>query len=214
MSLESCLQRQDIWRGQKKISAPGLALTTGFAILDHHLPNGGWPLGALTEILVKDVTYSPLWLVLPALAALAPQRSWQAWVTPPTLPYPLGLSQGGLDLSKILLVRPTDRGDTLWSTEQSLRSRACSAVLCWPNALHRTATRRLQLAAEHGGTLGICFQNHTAADSHSMAALRLYCRSTACGLEIDLIKCRGGPLYQGLTIQRPADSDAITGSDS
>ncbi|MDE0977972.1 MAG: hypothetical protein OR999_11920, partial [Arenicellales bacterium] len=61
MSLESCLQRRDIWRGSK-ISAPGRTIATGFAMLDQHLPDAGWPVGTLTEILVEDVTYSPLWL--------------------------------------------------------------------------------------------------------------------------------------------------------
>ena len=201
MSLESCLRRRDIWRGSK-IPVSGCAIATGFAVLDQHLPDGGWPLGVLTEILVEDVVCSPLWLLLPALATLAPQRPWQAWITPPAIPYAPGLHQSGLDLSKILLIRAADRTDAVWSAEQSLRSRACSAVLCWSGKLQRTATRRLQLAAEHGQALGICFQNRHGADSHSMAALRLYCRQTANGIYIDIIKCRGGPLHQGLLVHR------------
>jgi len=201
MSLESCLQRRDIWRGSK-ISAPGRTIATGFAMLDQHLPDGGWPVGTLTEILVEDVTYSPLWLLLPALTTLAPQRPWQAWVTPPAIPYAPGLHQNGLDLSKILLIRAAGSTDVLWSAEQSLRSRACSAVLFWSDKLQRAATRRLQLAAEHGQTLGICFQNRYGANSYSMAALRLHCQHTANGVYIDIIKCRGGPLRQGLLVQR------------
>jgi hypothetical protein len=201
VNLESCLQRRDIWRGSK-ISAPGRTIATGFAVLDQHLPDGGWPVGTLTEILVEDVTYSPLWLLLPALITLAPQRPWQAWIRPPAIPYAPGLHQNGLDLSKILLIRPTRHTDVLWSAEQSLRSRACSAVLFWSDKLQRAATRRLQLAAEHGQTLGICFQNHHGTNSHSMASLRLHCRHTANGVYIDIIKCRGGPLHQGLLVQR------------
>ena len=61
MSLESCLQRRDIWRG-KKAAPSGDAVATGFAALDQHLPNGGWPQHALTEILVEDIHYEPFLL--------------------------------------------------------------------------------------------------------------------------------------------------------
>ena len=203
MNLESCLKRRDIWRG-KKTTRSGDTVATGFSVLDRHLPGGGWPQHALTEILVENITYSPLWLLMPALGEIMSTRPWQIWITPPAIPYPPGLSQNGLDLSKILMITATDRSDTLWSAEQALRSRACSAVLCWPGKLHQSATRRLQLAAEHGGGLGICFQNESALHTHSMATLKLHCRNTDDGLRIDLIKCRGGPLHQNLTVKHPS----------
>jgi len=205
MSLESCLKRRDIWRG-RKAARPEDAVATGFAVLDRHLPGGGWPQYALTEILVEDITYSPLWLLMPALGEVMPSRPWQVWIAPPTIPYPPGLSQNSLELSKILLISTTDRADILWSAEQALRSRACSAVLCWPGRLHQSATRRLQLAAEYGGGLGICFQDESALNTHSMAALKLHCRNTGDGVRIDLIKCRGGPLRQNLVVQHPSSS--------
>ena len=202
MSLESCLQRRDIWRGKKAVQS-GDAVATGFAALDQHLPNGGWPQHALTEILIEDIAYSPLWLLMPALGRIISSRPWQIWIAPPAIPYPPGLSQHGLDLSKILLINTSDPADILWSAEQALRSRACSAVLCWPGRLRQSATRRLQLAAEQGGGLGICFQNESALNTHSMAALKLHCRNTDDGLCIDLIKCRGGPLHQNLMVTHP-----------
>lgn len=209
MSLESCLQRRDIWRGKKAAQAGG-AVATGFAALDQHLPGGGWPQHALTEILIEDIAYSPLWLLMPALGKIMSSRPWQIWIAPPAIPYPPGLSQHGLDLSKILLINTSDPTDILWSTEQALRSLACSAVLCWPGRLHQSATRRLQLAAEYGGGLGICFQNERALNTHSMAALKLHCRNTDDGLCIDLIKCRGGPLHQNLMVAHPSSRPAST----
>ena len=92
MSLESCLQRRDIWRGKKAAQAGG-AVATGFAALDQHLPGGGWPQYALTEILIEDIAYSPLWLLMPALGKIMSSRPWQVWIAPPAIPYPPGLSQ-------------------------------------------------------------------------------------------------------------------------
>jgi cell division inhibitor SulA len=56
-------------------------------------------------------------------------------INPPALPYPPGLDQSGIDLSKTLLIETKDHAEILWSAEQALRSRACSAVICWPSKL-------------------------------------------------------------------------------
>lgn len=209
MTLESCLRRQDIWRS-RKISKSSDAVATGFEALDHRLPGGGWPKGALTEILVENVIRSPLWLILPMLAALTTLRSWQAWINPPALPYPPGLDQSGIDLSKTLLIETKDHAEILWSAEQALRSRACSAVICWPSKLTQTEMRRLQLAAEGGDTLGIFFRNETALRQHSMATLRMRCYELPNGMEIDFLKCRGGPLHQNISIHRLRGNTSVT----
>jgi cell division inhibitor SulA/protein ImuA len=164
----------------------------------------------LTEILVENVIRSPLWLILPMLAALTTLRSWQAWINPPALPYPPGLDQSGIDLSKTLLIETKDHAEILWSAEQALRSRACSAVICWPSKLTQTEMRRLQLAAEGGDTLGICFRNETALRQHSMATLRMRCYELPNGMEIDFLKCRGGPLHQNISIHRLRGNTSVT----
>ncbi len=68
-ALEDLLQQARIWRG----TAPGWAaptVPTGFANLDAELPGGGWPSGALTEILGSCEGIGELGLLLPALARL------------------------------------------------------------------------------------------------------------------------------------------------
>ena len=44
-------RRADIWRGGRPASPAPAAIPTGFPALDAALPGGGWPLGALTEVL-------------------------------------------------------------------------------------------------------------------------------------------------------------------
>ncbi|MEK9941100.1 MAG: translesion DNA synthesis-associated protein ImuA [Gammaproteobacteria bacterium] len=209
MNLDACLQRQDIWRGKKALPADS-AVATGFAALDNCLPGKGWPRGALTEILVENIKRSPLWLILPALSRVLNSRPWQAWIAPPALPYPPGLTHSGLDVSKIIIIEPENQADILWSAEQSLRSNACSAVIFWSDHLKAAPMRRLQLAAESGNTLGICFQGDEALRHHSLATLRIRCKETASGLNIDLLKCRGGPLCQNISIAPDSSTSDVS----
>ena len=106
MTLALCLERTDIWRGSQSAVTTDAVVPSGFDELDSHLPGGGWPLGALTEILVEDIADSPLWLVMPALRALRRQGYWQAWIKPPNIPFAPALVESGIDLSKMLIIRP------------------------------------------------------------------------------------------------------------
>ncbi len=86
-SLDSVLQHPGIWRGNQLAQTGEDVLPTGFAELDELLPGGGWPRGALTEILAEREGIGELRLLLPALARVSEQSRWQAWVAPPHLPY-------------------------------------------------------------------------------------------------------------------------------
>src|SRR5690606_3469001 len=55
----------------------------------------------------------------------------------------------------ILLVHPSTQKDEIWAIHQSLRCRGVGAVVCWPHTLHDRVFRSLQLAAEHGGAIGL-----------------------------------------------------------
>ena len=153
MNLDTVLQRADVWRGGR-LGATADAVASGFAELDTVLPGGGWPRGALTEILMPQHGIGALRLLVPALARLSRDERWVCWVAPPYIPYAPALVGAGIDLSRVLLVHPGAQQDGLWAVEQSLRSGTCSAVLAWPTLDDRTALRRLQLAAEAGDALG------------------------------------------------------------
>src|SRR5471032_44962 len=80
-------QHPGIWRGSELVrtACPGIA--TGFAALDVELPGGGWPCAALTEILPQHEGIGELRILGPALAQLAAQGKFIAWIAPPYLPY-------------------------------------------------------------------------------------------------------------------------------
>ena len=192
MNLDTVLQRADVWRGGRP-SATVDAVASGFAELDTVLPGGGWPRGALTEILMPQHGIGALRLLVPALARLSRDERWICWVAPPYIPYAPALVGAGIDLSRVLLVHPGAQQDGLWAVEQSLRSGTCSAVLAWPTLDDRTALRRLQLAAEAGDALGFLFRPGRLAQRPSPAALRIQLQpEPGNGLSVAILKRRGG----------------------
>jgi cell division inhibitor SulA/protein ImuA len=125
-ALEQLRRHPAMWRRE---APPADALSTGFPALDEVLPDAGWPMGALTEILVPRAGAGELRLVLPALAELGTRGRWLAWVGPPHVPYAPALAARGIALSRILWVRGDNPAQQLWSAEQALRSGVCGAVL-------------------------------------------------------------------------------------
>lgn len=190
MSLEQLInKRQDLWRGRAASPATPRGVPTGFTILDTRLPWGGWPPGALSEILERRPG-DAFALVLPALARLSSEARWLLLISPPLLPYAPALAACGLDLSRLALVEAGE--EAAWAAEQGLRSGACSAVLAWGGRWKTSALRRLQLAAEAGGGIALLFRGESAAREHSPAALRLQVRPSMAGAEVRVLKQRGG----------------------
>lgn len=210
MSFDFSQIRKDTWRGTSGFTNT-LSLPTGYPQLDQCLPGGGWPLGALTEILVENTAETPLWLITPALVTLNHEQRWQAWVAPTGIPYAPALANAGINLSKMLLIHPPARNDLLWTIEQSLGSSICSAVLSWPQRLRGTASRRLQLAAERGRSWGLCFCLCSYAQYQTMAALRLLFRPNRRGAEVTILKCRGGRPMKNLQLIREVGLSGYSG---
>lgn len=184
-----------VWRGRLHAAQPALA--TGFAPLDAALPGGGWPLGALTEVL-GDQPGLGLDLLLPALRRYTGQGRCTALVTPPFLPYPQAFLSEGVVPARLLWVRSEEAADALWAAEQLTRSGAVPLVAVWSAQGGETVLRRLQLAAEEAGSLCVLFRPLAARRQSSPAALRLVAVSTAQGLSLEVIKNRGGRSGQRL----------------
>ena len=191
MSLESLLQRPDIWRGREQsLSLPTLA--TGHPALDKALPGGGWPLGALTELLAERAGIGELQILLPSLARLSREGRWLVWVAPPSLPSAPALAAHGIALGQVLWVKPAADKVGLWAMEQALRSPGTGAVLGWPGRrVEERQLRRLQLAAEEAGNLGFLFRTTDRAGQASPAGLRLRLEPGNNGIQVQILKCRG-----------------------
>jgi hypothetical protein len=208
--LDELLHHPSVWRASSAEGAPK-TLPTGFRRLDERLPGGGWPLDTLIELLLPAHGVGELNLLVPALQELGNgvpgPRRWIAWIEPPHLPYAPALAGAGLDPARMLIVQPRGRGvgpaprgtqpgaapdPALWAMEQALRSGACAAALGWADAADSNSLRRLKLAAEEGGSLGILFRPQRRAGEPSPASLRLLLEPRGRSLDVLVLKSRGG----------------------
>ncbi|MDA8128854.1 MAG: translesion DNA synthesis-associated protein ImuA [Betaproteobacteria bacterium] len=202
-ALESVLQYPGIWRGNQRAQTAEGALPTGYAALDDLLPGGGWPLGALTEVLLSRQGIGELRLLMPTLARLSEADGWLAWVAPPYVPYAAALAAAGVNLERLVVAKPQSEADAWWTAEQALRSGACGALLAWLRAADERRMRRMQLAAETGHSWGVLFRHARAAQDRSPAALRLLLEPAVDGLAVTILKRRGGPVSKPVVVGVP-----------
>ena len=96
------------------------------------------------------------------------------------LAWPPGLARFGLTPAKLVLARTSRWSDALWAMEEALRCPAVSgALLALPpgqttghHPLDLTVTRRLQLAAEAGGALGLLLRSDVGSVAPSATTTR------------------------------------------
>jgi len=210
-----------IWRGRGNPAAVRASIPTGFPELDRSLPGGGWPVGAITEVLVDGYGIGELGLLMPALAALtkddpAQHKKWVAWIAPPFVPYAPALQQHGVNVDRLLMIHPTSGNKSrLWAIEQAVRSGSSVGVLAWiadagtdarsramqAAVIEDVILRRLQLAAEDQGCWLLLFRPASARLQRSPAALRILLSKVqspahpalpVTATRVEIIKCRGG----------------------
>jgi hypothetical protein len=211
-SLEAVLHRYPVWRGGGVAQSPVRSEPSGHAALDRELPGGGWPAGALTEILCASHGIGELQLVLPALAALSRAQGRIAWLAPPHLPYAPALAAAGLRLEFLTVVRAPGRRDALWAAEQVLRAGASRALLMWLPRSGSGELRRLALAAESSAALVLLFRPLPAVQESSPAPLRLALAPDGGQLAVHILKRRGAQLAAPLRIPIPRPVHAVGGA--
>ncbi len=197
-SLQAVLNRPDIWSGDRLARAED-SIASGFPELDALLPGGGWPRGALTEVIIEREGIGELRLLIPALAKLTREDGCIAFVAPPYLPYAPALKSAGIKLPHFLLVRARSPKEQLWAAEQALRSGCFGAVLFWFN--HAQDLRRLQLATEAGKSLSVIFRALTRQPSYAALRLALAPAPAKDLTRVEILKRRGGqvpPLFLNL----------------
>jgi protein ImuA len=206
-----------VWRADQLARHGAAVWPSGFAALDAQLPGGGWPAGALTELLLPHPGVGELRLLAPLLAALQRQGQGAIWFDPPAEPCAWALLALGLDPARMVLVRRRDglaaspgarqlpAADTLWALEQALRSGQAGAVLAWlPARLPPQALRRLQLAAQAHEGAAFLLRDAALRAQPSPVPLRLLLASAGADrLQLQLLKRRGPPAAQPLVLALP-----------
>jgi len=203
-----------LWRGTRNTRTRTLA--SGHAPLDAALPGGGWPVGALIELLHAQAGIGELRLILPALQALQRDHRRIVFIRPPHQPYAPALACARLSLELLLFIDAPDDAQGRWAAEQALRSGAAGAVLLWSETTEDRNLRRLQLAAETGQALAFLYRSPAVLRQPSPAALRLVLEPdetddelSETTLRVQIVKARGGHRSQmriALSVMRPGSS--------
>jgi hypothetical protein len=200
-SLDCILADARVWRLKDASAAPPRPVwSTGCSSLDARLPGGGWPTASLIEVLLDDTGLGEVQLFLPALVESQRRTGqggtddvpWLVWIAPPHEPYAPALAQQGIELTRLLVVRPATAIEALWAAEQALGSGVCAAVLLWLKGTDDRWLRRLKLAAEAGGALGVLFRPERHRFESSPASLRLVITKGEHATRLDLLKVQGG----------------------
>ena len=116
----------------------------------------GLALGALHEVAAADFRAIPgAWGFLLALMTCIERQGVVVWPLVSGafgIPYAPGLKSFGLDPRNFLIVRCRRERDAAWAMEEALRIGAGAVVGMRTRDMDLTASRRLQLAAQHSGT--------------------------------------------------------------
>ena len=187
--LLEALQDRRLFRAGQPLARGQGATPSGFAELDDALPWGGFPRGALTEILLPAPGMGEVELIAAAWQRIGAQERL-VFVAPPCVPYAPALRATGLPLARLAWVE-APLAQAPWAAEQCLRAGCVGAVALWFNGGEDRSLRRLQLAAEEGGCHGFVFRPLRHAANPSPSALRLQLEASPGALRLRVLKCRG-----------------------
>lgn len=193
-----------VWRGDALGQTVGTTWPSGFDVLDAALPGGGWPGGALTELLLPQAGTLEFRLLGPLLGRIAAGGARLVLVGPPRPPHAPGLLPHGIGTDALVWVQADTVAERLWATEQLLKAGSCGAVLAWLPQARPDQLRRLQVHAAASTAPALLCRPAVAARESSAAPLRLLAHAgPGWTLQVDLLKRKGPPLDRTLTLFAP-----------
>lgn len=200
-----------LWRGNQLGGPVAEVVSTGFAALDAELPGGGWPCGALTEVLVRQFSVVELRLLSNVIASQTALGRSVALIGPSLTPHAPGLRHDRIDERHLVWIDVDTPRDRLWATEQLVKAGSFGAVIAWLPLVRAEQIRRLQvLAGRCKGPVFLCRPEVVAQDS-SAAPLRILVRlDTDWQIAVAVLKRKGVPLEQTLHLtSMPGGLDKI-----
>jgi protein ImuA len=192
--------------------APAARCPTGFPNLDNAL-GGGFFTAAVHELIATTDGTAAHSLALHTAARAAGENQWLLYLDTTYDLNPPGVTQLGVPLGRLIVVRTPHLADALWVAEQTLHCPAVAAVVLPLRNIDPHASRRLQLAAEAGGGLGFLLRS-TAPDGPTFAASRLRLEPldgavTTRRMQITILKQREGPPCAPFVVELPDAADFV-----
>lgn len=233
--LTAALRRMETQGGRKTATLPAAvlsrtseheragfdAISTGLPSLDALLAGGGLRRGTCVEWLSEGPGTGVERLALEVVPHALRPGGVCLIVDPRREFFPRGAVAMGLDLNRLVVLRPQHPEEALWGTEQALRCPAVNAVVAWNELVpsgrqHDRIFRRLQLAAEEGQSLGVFLRPGEAQRRACWGDLRVLVSPrggkslpTVAGVDLTLLHCRGRVPGDVLTLERDHETGVV-----
>ena len=194
-------------------------ISSGCVPLDRLLPEGGFRRAALAEWLSAGQGSGATTLALAAARQVCCDGGALVVLDRRREFYPPAAVRLGIEPENLIVVQAGSQTDEHWALDQALRCRGVAAVLAWPERLDGWTFRRLQLAAEEGGGLGLLIRPLVARAEPSWADVRLLVEPLPATsgatrqnhiarplgrkrrLRIHLLRCRGGAAGRSIDLE-------------
>ncbi|MCR4413671.1 MAG: hypothetical protein NUV77_14725, partial [Thermoguttaceae bacterium] len=191
-------------------------VSSGCQGLDHLLPRGGFRRGTLVEWLSQGEGTGRETLVFLAAREACREGGAVVVLDPARDFYPPASLRLGIPPELLIVVQPANPTDHLWALDQSLRCAGVAAVLAKIERLDGRTFRRLQLAVEQGGGLGLLLRPDTARREPSWAEVRLAIEpvpipvpSARRRLKIEVLRVRGGARGECIEVEIDDEARAV-----
>ncbi len=166
---------------------------TGLALLDEALPAGGLQPATVVDCLCPSPGTGATRLVLHMALAVSRDPTGVGhrqivFIDSDNQFYPPAAADAGVDLSRLLIVKPADHKQAFWAAEQCLLCSAIGAVVAVFANLETVHSRRLQLAAEACGGVGFILRSRQSKikSARSFAAVQLLVEPFVAGKQLVL----------------------------
>lgn len=213
--LVASLRRQIAAAEQTRRTKGAETISTGCAALDQLLPHGGLMRGTLVEWLAAEAGAGETTWALRVAREAARQGGALVLLDSDGTFYPPAAAGLGIDLARLLVVQVARRADRVWVLDQALRCSAVAATLARMEKIDGRDFRRLQLAAEEGGSLGLLLRPSAARGEPSWAEVRLGIEPLPAAdaqagrrWRVHLLRCRGAA--EGATLDVVLDDETNT----
>ena len=191
-------------------------IASGCRTMDRNLPHGGYARGSMLELLRSGPGSGVSSIALMIARQAIVDGKYLVVIDPQRQFYPPAMKSLGIPLERVIALQPTNHADAIWGLAQVLRCSAVGAVIAEVGTLEDRVARKLQLAAEQGGGLGIFLRDARSARSQpSWADVQWLVRSATPehnthNLEmqhqdirwfnLELARCSGGRTGARLTV--------------
>jgi protein ImuA len=189
---------------------------TGLNELDQIAPAGIFQGGAVHELLVPRQAVCPTSVALLLASAAQKSGGTVAWSDPERELHLPALSAAGINLRRLILLRSVNRADQLWALAECLRCCGVGATVASIERLNQIEARRLQLAAERGGGVGIFIRPYATRSCYAAATRWLV--QPAPGSDqvqrwtMELLHSHGGQIGKVLLLEVNRETRALCAS--